>query len=253
MTDDKGRFELGPVAPGVYYIEPKEFSIEQDGNRSERRPLPAVFLPQPMTLLSQQQAELIEVRGVPAVRVTVRCVDSAGRPDLTPGHVTMSLPANAGNTLLPQPASAESGTLTFLAPRDLGGLVLYAGMRSVHRWERGGRVGPAMAPLRLDALTSDVSDIRLVRYATPELRIQVRDPDGASIPEAKIDVRCDSYGIRRLPIETRPGGEGGRCLLLPPDEPIAVSVMAPGFRPHSETLRLKEDASRDLEIVLRRR
>ena len=72
-TDAQGKFALGPLAPGEYRIEPQEYLDSHPAllrhTSQDQRTLPAMFLPQKLTLTDDHRTAQVEIRAVPTVTV----------------------------------------------------------------------------------------------------------------------------------------------------------------------------------------
>src|SRR5262249_16231600 len=85
LTNAKGEFAMNPLPPGQYDVKPDEYSHDSSReSRPPQRPVPAVFLPQHVTLKDGEKPEALEVRAVPIVLTEARYLDSKGKP--TTGH-----------------------------------------------------------------------------------------------------------------------------------------------------------------------
>ena len=75
QTDSEGKFSAGALAPGEYRIEPQEDLGDPTIDRlllPEKRPLPAMFAPQKLTITVGQRTANIEIHAVPTVSVEGR-------------------------------------------------------------------------------------------------------------------------------------------------------------------------------------
>jgi beta-lactamase regulating signal transducer with metallopeptidase domain/5-hydroxyisourate hydrolase-like protein (transthyretin family)/protocatechuate 3,4-dioxygenase beta subunit len=88
-TDAQGKFTLGPLAPGEYRLEPQEYFDSHPAKLRHtsqyQRPLPAMFLPQKLTLANDHRTAQVEIRAVPTVTVEGRLYDGNNLRELVSG------------------------------------------------------------------------------------------------------------------------------------------------------------------------
>jgi RNA polymerase sigma factor (sigma-70 family) len=91
VTNAKGEFTLGALAPGVYAVQPDSISLRTRsssafapflaaGERRERYPLPGFFVREEVTLKEGMKPQTVEIRPVPSVVIAFQFIDKAGKP-----------------------------------------------------------------------------------------------------------------------------------------------------------------------------
>src|SRR5262249_44786980 len=80
VTGEAGEYELAPLPPGEYRVQPSEYSQDAFSESRRRRPVPGVFIAQKVTLKEGEQPEPLEVRAIPHVTIEAQYVDSKGQP-----------------------------------------------------------------------------------------------------------------------------------------------------------------------------
>ena len=119
LTNDKGEFELMPLPPGNCRVHPSEYNREpsSDSRRFTQRTLPAVFLPQKVTLAAGQKAEPIEVRAVPHVIVEAQYYDSKGKTRR--GHDPFVFGRIDGQSWFMEAKADSNGKVSVMVPHGL--------------------------------------------------------------------------------------------------------------------------------------
>src|SRR5262249_23475374 len=81
LSNATAEFEIGPLAPGNYRVQPGEYARDSSLERKERRerPVPGVFLRQKFVLEENKAAPALVVRAVPHVIVEAQHFDSKGK------------------------------------------------------------------------------------------------------------------------------------------------------------------------------
>jgi 5-hydroxyisourate hydrolase-like protein (transthyretin family) len=133
-TDAQGNFTLGPLAPGDYRIEPQEYLDSHPAllrrTSRDQRPLPAMFLPQELTLAAGQTSAHVDVRAIPTVSVegsiydqtdVRRIITDMGLPPSSPSYtpppaITGKVDGLAYRAI---PRIANDGTFKFTVPKGL--------------------------------------------------------------------------------------------------------------------------------------
>ena len=78
-TDAEGRFTFDPMPAGSFQVQPVDYE-HLPGKGIIRRPLPAVFAPQKLTLTEGETPDPLEIRALPHVVIEGGWVDSQGKP-----------------------------------------------------------------------------------------------------------------------------------------------------------------------------
>lgn len=287
VTDARGEFATAPLPSGVYRILPVDRDRDAlDGGTY--RPLPAPFTWKRVTLKDGDTPPPVEIRAMPSVIVAARIRDNAGLPEkggpfflvgfLDPEGNGKSrggpleIPAvgkDTGRSWTGRARPGADGRIVVRVPRGLRSALLplsdWSDVDHAPRYRIGGggswRRGPGVW---LESVDRDIKDIEVVVYRSPTIFVRVVARDGSKIQRAQVtagyaDVGgpgADPTGLTDGPLEGafREETDGRfRSLRLLPDEGVTVTASADGYRPRSETLKLAEGASKDLELVLDRR
>ncbi len=267
LSNDKGEFEMMPLPPGTYRVRPSDYDSEpsRDDRRSDRRELPAVFLPQKVKLTAGEKPEPIEVRAVPHVLVEAQYYDSKGKTRR--GHEPFMHGQIDGQSWFSQAKVDASGKVTLMAPHGLENARLEM-MTNEHgslRWRKA--KGEALSRGReidLGTLDHDVKGIEIVRYDAPVVLVKVTAKDGGKPKGAAVvAVYPEEKGLkeRRVSVSGGPTDvffeeqEDGRFRSeqLLPDEEVTVTARAEGYQDGTAKVKLAEGASKDIEIVLEKK
>jgi len=268
LTNDNGEFELMPLPPGTYRVHPSDYNREpsQDTRRFTHRPLPAVFLPQKVTLSAGQKAEPIEVRAVPHVVVEAQYYDSKGKTRR--GHSPFLFGQIDGQSWFAEAKADANGKVSVLAPHGLENtqLQLSTNEHSALRWRKAkGDQLSRGRQIALGTLDKDVKGIEIVRYEAPILLVKVTakeggKPKGAAVtalyPEEK-GLQEGGFSVkngRRSDVSFEEQEDGRfRSSQLLPDEEVTVAAHAEGYQDATAKVKLAEGATKDVEIVLEKK
>jgi beta-lactamase regulating signal transducer with metallopeptidase domain/uncharacterized GH25 family protein len=269
LTNAKGEFELMPLPPGKYNLKADEYNQEptNDG-RQPRRPLPAVFLPQPVTLKEGQKTETVELRATPHVVIEARYLDSKGKPSR--GHECFIFGQVGNNKFWFGTGRPDAhGKIVALAPHGLAQTRVDL-MTNEHGVLRH-RVGPGgklknQRQVELGTLTDDVKGIEIIRYVAPILLVRVKAKDGGKLQDAAVTAdyppgKAQYQGKLILKkglnsdvsFEEQEDGRF-RSSQLFPDQEVTVTGHAKGYAPVSLKVKpLKEGVTEKVTIVLERK
>jgi beta-lactamase regulating signal transducer with metallopeptidase domain len=265
LTNDKGEFEFAPLPAGTYRVVPQEHGYDpsDDARRSARRPLPAVFVNQKVTLKEGQKPEPIEVRAVPHVIVEAQYYDSKGNPRR--GHSPHIFGQIDGQSWFTEARADENGKVTVMAPHGLENTQLsvitneHSSLR--HRKAKGEPLSRARQ-INLGTLDKDVKGIEIIRYEAPILLVKVTAKDGGKPKGAAVTALYpEEKGLQEgrfivknglnsdVTFEEQEDGRFRSSQLLP-DEEVTVTAHAEGYAEASQKVKLAEGTSKDIEIVL---
>jgi hypothetical protein len=265
-TDARGRFLMAPLPPGTYRVTPAEHSRDASKDDRTRRPLPAVFLPQALTLQEGETPEPLEIRASQHVVIEAQSYDSKGRRRR--GHDCSLFGRIGGGFWHTQGRPDRTGKIVIRAPHGLEDAQLdlmtneHGALR--HRPSPGAPLSNSRQ-VKLGTLDHDVKGIDIICYEAPIVLVRVapkagRKPKGARVTAAYPDGKSQYSGPLILPGGLRSDvvfeeQEDGRfrSQQLFPDELVTVTAQADGYRPRAETLKLPEGATQEVELVLEER
>jgi beta-lactamase regulating signal transducer with metallopeptidase domain len=267
LTNERGEFELLPLPPGNCRVMPGHYNEEPSNDgRSVERPLPAVFLPQKVTLKEGQAPEPLEVRAVPHVTVEAQYYDSKGKP--TRGHSSFIFGQIDGGFWHSQAKVTPDGKMTAQVPHGLTNVQLDL-MTNEHGALRY-RLKPN-EPLRnsrrvdLGTLNDDVKGIEIIHYTAPIAIIKLAAKDGAKLKNAQVSgdyapgkERRDGKFILKNGLQSGvlfEEQEDGRFRTeqLFPDEEVTLTGHADGYQTATQTLKLAEGVTKEITITLEKK
>lgn len=266
LTNDKGEFTMEPLPPGKYEVMPQEHGWDpsKDESRPEKRALPGVFIRKSVTLNTGDQPEQLEIRAVPHVVIEAQYYDSKGQK--TRGHAGhMFGQMDKGSFWFAEAKMDNNGKMTLLAPHGLSQarLSLSTNEHGVlrHRLKKDGPLSAARQ-INLGTLEDDVKEIEIIRYVAPILVVDAKDKEGKQVKDFKVQVTYQPGVKNKRPGEQFINGVKGdvfmekqedgrwRTSQMLPDEEITVTVSAPGYKSHTQKLKLAEGTTKDLAPVL---
>jgi hypothetical protein len=202
----------------------------------------------------------VELAALAEVVIEGQFYDSKGKPwseDPQPAYFVSSptggydaMVDTSGKFVIRAPKGLQEAELTFLP-------VVFSALRV--RMKKEGPLSNQARDIPLGTLEQDVRGIEVVRYEAPILLVKPVAEDGTLARGAKVQI---AYAAGRSPWGRGGPIEGGdvfyrrqpdgrlRTSELLPDEEFTVTVTAEGHRSKSETLRLAEGATRELEFKL---
>jgi hypothetical protein len=265
QTNAKGEFELMPLPPGKYRIQPQEHGYDptDEGRRQKRRPLEAVFLQQKVTLRDKEKPEMLEVRAVPHVVIEAQYYDSKGKK--TRGHRPHMFGQIDGGFWFAEAKTDPSGKITLLAPHGLENARLSM-MNNEHgsQRHRKSKKEPLLRgrELNLGTLDHDVKGIEIVRYTAPILLVKVSTKGGKKPKDSAVTaVYPPQPGLNEgrfivknglqsdVTFEEQEDGRFRSSQLLP-DEEVTVTAHGEGYQSKSQKVKLEEGTTKEIEIVL---
>jgi beta-lactamase regulating signal transducer with metallopeptidase domain len=265
LTNERGEFELAPLAPGTYQVNPEEYNGEPslDG-RSPTRPLPAVFVPMSVTLKDGEKPETLEVRAVPHVLVEAQYLDSKGKP--TRGHDCFVFGQMDGNNFWHTQGRANAdGKIVARVPHGLRNvrLDLMTNEHGVLRHRKAPN-GPLSNRRQVDlgTLTDDVKGIEVIRYVAPILLVKVVAKDGYKLKNVQVSAAYpegkNQFGGKLIlkgglnsdvSFEEQEDGRF-RSSQLFPDEEVTITGHAEGYKTASQKVKLPEGTTKEITITL---
>jgi hypothetical protein len=265
LTDEKGEFELLPLPPGTYRVQPSEYNSEpsRDSRGATNRPLPAVFMGQRVKLTAGQKPEPVEVRAVPHVVVEAQYYDSKGKTRR--GHAPFVSGQLDGQHWFAGAQADAQGKVTALAPHGLeyARLQLSTNEHSALRWRKTKDEPLSRArEIDLGTLDRDVKGIEIVRYEAPIVLVKVTTRDGAKPNDVGVAaVYPEENGVKEGRFIVKGGRhsdvtfeeqEDGRFRSeqMLPDEEVTVTAHAAGYKDGTAKVKLAEGTTKDVEIVL---
>lgn len=268
LTNAQGEFEMAPLPPGKYRVQPKEqgYDATDEGRQRKRRPLSAVFLPQKVTLSDKEKPEKIEVRAVPHVVIEAQYYDSKGKP--CRGHEPHMFGQIDGGFWFEMAKVDANGKVTLLAPHGLQNARLNM-MTNEHGSlrHRMSKKEPFLRgrELNLGTLDRDVKGIEIVRYVAPILIIKVVDKDGKKPKDAAVSaIYPPQQGLREgrfilkkglqsdVTFEEQEDGRFRSSQLLP-DLEVTITGHGEGYQSKNRKVTLAEGTTKEIEIVLEKK
>jgi Carboxypeptidase regulatory-like domain len=267
LTAADGTFAFRPLPPGTYRVYPSERgwdpSTRDGAHDPPRRPLPAVFSPQNVTLKEGETPDLIEIRAVPHVVVEAQVYDSKGAK--RSGHPVTLLGEVDGGFWHADGHPTADGAYKILAPHGLtdARIALMTNEHSALQFriskdaslERG-------RDIRLGTLDHDVKGIEIVRYEAPVILVGAKAKDGKPIKGFRPSVDYTHGGPDgdgkfvlkngvRSDVGMEEQGDGRyRTSQLVPDREVNVTVKADGFATASRKVTLAEGKIEEITLVL---
>lgn len=266
LADAKGEFTLAPLPPSEYNLIVDETPRAENSKDRTRRPVPAVFLQQKLTLKAGEPVQTVEIKAVPHVEIELAQLDSAGKAKKSHAvHFT----ARMGDTVYwSEGRPDDNGRIVIKAPKGANEVEirLMTNEHGATRW-RFGKEGPLEnnREIKLWSLQKDLRGLTVFYYKAPVILVKAVSEDGKAIGEFKPQI---TYRNDKKPDTSAPhwinGLQGdvhfekqadGRwrseCLL--PDEPFLLTVEAEGYKPWCDRYTLSEGAIKEVEVRLEKR
>jgi RNA polymerase sigma factor (sigma-70 family) len=260
VSDEKGEFQMRPLPPGTYDVQPGRYAEDSSG-KPLRRPVPGVFIPQ--RLMLKADTGPLEIRAVPHVLIEAQYLDGKGKQSR--GHECHIFGRMDKQFWFGEGKPDKNGKIVAQVPHGLEDVRIHLATNEhgVLRWrlKKGDPLNNAHE-IKLGTVNDDVKGIELFHYKAPVLVIDGVDKDKRQVKGFKAQV---VYGSGKSPKEKNSffvnGVQGDvylekqedgrwRSSQLLPDEDITVTVRAEGYQPRSTKLRLPEAEIRELELVL---
>jgi beta-lactamase regulating signal transducer with metallopeptidase domain len=265
VTNDKGEFEMNPLPPGNYLVKPGEYPRDGslDRKRVKEQPVPGVFIGTKVVLKAGAEPERLEVRAVPHVTIEAQYVDSKGKH--TRGHECFVFGQIDGVPWFGQGKADADGKIVAHIPHGLENvqLDLMTNEHGVLRWRKT-KDGPLNNNRRvmLGTVTDDVKGIEIVRYTAPILIVKVSVKDGSKPADLAVTAQYEKgkgqfegglilKGGRSSDVSFEHQEDGRfRSEQLFPDQEVTVTAHAEGYVGTSEKVKLAEDTTKEIELVL---
>jgi beta-lactamase regulating signal transducer with metallopeptidase domain/protocatechuate 3,4-dioxygenase beta subunit len=257
LTDQDGRFQLGPLPSGTYRIVPDELPEESDQILQTPHPLHNAFLPTRVNLSYDAANPPIEIRAVESVAVAVQFLDSKGEPTRGYGFFLIGTTPE-GQHYASRRFPDQAGKIKFLVPKGLTTAYVDLPISSVRQRIVPDKPLSKNQKLYLGRLDHDWRDITIVRYQAPVLLIDPVDADGKRVANVKVTAEyasVDQTGTRyaapteQLYFDRQTDGRW-RCDSAVPDEEFRVTLSADRYQRVSKTMSLKEGETNELSITL---
>jgi hypothetical protein len=267
LTAADGTFAFRPLPPGTYRVYPSERgwdpSTREGAHDPKRRPLPAVFTAQAVTLKEGETPGPVEIRAVPHVVVEAQLYSSKG--EKRSGHQIDLVGEIDGGFWNAACQPTADGAYRLLAPHGLedAQIMLMTNEHSALQF-RTSKDAPLQhgRDIRLGTLDHDVKGIEIVRYEAPIILINATTKDGKPVKgfQAVVDYtepdpqRGGKYILKggvQSDVSLEEQGDGRhRTSQLVPDREVAVTVTADGFAPASRKVTLPEGKVEEVTLVL---
>jgi hypothetical protein len=267
LTAADGTFAFRPLPPGTYRVYPSEQgwdpSTREGAHDPPRRPLPAVFTAQTVTLKERETPESLEIRAVPHVIVEAQLYNSKG--EKRSGHEIDLFGRIDGGFWSARCQPTAEGAYRILAPHGLeeAQITLMTNEHSALQF-RTSKDGPLQhsRQIRLGTLDHDVKGIEIVRYEAPIIVVNATTKDGKPVDGFKASVdytapephRGGRYILKGgtlsdVNLEEQGGGRY-RTSQLVPDREVTVTVKADGFKTASRKVKLPEGKNEEVILIL---
>jgi hypothetical protein len=227
------------------------------------KPTPAVFVGTKVALKAGAKPDPVEVRAVPHVTVEAQYVDATGKP--TRGHSGHVFGQIDGVFWFGEAKAGPDGKMVAHVPHGLENVQfnLMTNEHGVLRWRKS-KGGPLQnsREMRLGTLTDDVRGIEVVRYTAPIVLVKVTLKDGSKPADLAVTA---AYGKGKgqfqgglivaggrnsdVSFERQEDGKFRSSQLLP-DEEVTLTAHAEGYAGTSQTVKLPEGETKDVELVL---
>ena len=260
LSDEKGEFQMRPLPPGTYDVQPARYGYESS-DKPLRRPIPGVFIPQKLVLKADTGP--LEVRAVPHVLIEAQYLDGKGKQSR--GHEFHIFGQMDKQSWFGEGKPDKNGKIVAQAPHGLENvqISLMTNEHGVLRWrlKKDDPLSNAHQ-IKLGTLNDDVKGIELFHYKSPILVINGVDKDKRQVEGFKARVLYETGKSPKAKNSSFINGVQGDVYLrkqkdgrwrssqLLPDEDVTVTVSAEGYQPRSTKLRLPEAEIRELELVL---
>lgn len=265
LTDDQGRFTMGPLPAGDYDLLTSEYPRDSLTEDHSYHPVPDTFLHQDIQLVAGQASASVEIRAVPHVLVTIHQLDSQGQPHKS--HEIHAYGQLNGNSWWGEGRPDDSGIIVMKVPRGLTNaqfnLLVNEHQSTRYRWSEDSSWSN-QTQATMPVVDQDYPEVSVIYYTAPVLLVQAVAADGTTVPGFKCQLE---YAQGRKPY-TRPpnwisGASGDvnfekqtdgrwRSESLLPDESLLLTVQADGFRPYSQSINLPEGTTREIAAPLQK-
>jgi len=267
LTNAEGDYQLDPIPPGRYRVMVQDRSWD-DRHESEHigEPLKAAFPTGTYFTSIAEGREVLPIHAVRDISLHVRFFDSSGKP--ARGGPVMIEGTFRGQPYMTWGRLDSEGKVNAKVPRGLeqARIQPFARAGQSLRYRRG-KTGALHDPPKwnLGTLNEDLTDLEVIVYRRPKLTINAVDDGGAPLKDFVVRIDYAAEAIKTKPVlqianservdgqlTRNPDGSAQQVQLLP-DEDFTVTVEAEGYRPASQSLKLREGETKVLELRLNRR
>jgi beta-lactamase regulating signal transducer with metallopeptidase domain/protocatechuate 3,4-dioxygenase beta subunit len=263
VTNERGEFEMRPLPPGHYRVQPADHSRDGSKDDRQRYPVPAVFVPHKVVLKNGEDPASLEIRASPHVVFEAQYVDSHGKP--MRGHDCHIFGQVDKQSWLGQSERVDNGTrLIARLPHGLENtqINLMTNEHSVLRWRKG-KDQPLQntRTIQLGTINDDVK-IEIVRYTAPIVIVNAKDKDGHRLKDFKVQILYQPGRSNKEKGSSFINGVQGdvyfeklddgrwKSQQLFPDEDFTLSVSSDGHEPKSMQMKLPEAEIKEVDFVL---
>ncbi|MFM9962448.1 MAG: M56 family metallopeptidase [Planctomycetaceae bacterium] len=255
-TDENGVFELPPIEAGSYLL--RVVNHNRGGVDGHCFPLRKVEL--------SEATPPIELRPVPMVQIHVRNIDSAGRPmtvwcwacaDIRWGEIDTFInsddptdDSSDGQNVIRIPRGSKNVKLSFESNGDHS-----------FRYRRSPKDElKQLGLLELGDVTTDITGIEVVWYATPSVLVKVVGPDKQPLRDAVVKASYIKTAKDADPppsefnfdIQSHQQADGRwRVYQLLPEEDITITATNPGWTAKPQKVRFREGEEREVIVVMK--
>lgn len=265
IADAQGRFEFDPVMPGDYQLRPMGYSYDLSTKTGSVREI-SVFLDKKIRI-DEGNASTVLLQAIPHVVLNAQLLDSSGNKSDGKQRVWFDVMGRLdGPHWGGQTRFAQDGTATVKAPHGLQETVIQI-MTFEENEALRYRRGPGQPLQNFDrrlipfgTLNADLEGFEVVRYQSPTVLISAVDEANQPIKDFRVTATYP-WGKKQyflegelrsdIPFERQDDGRR-RTSGMVPDEDATFTVMAEGYEAASEKLNLKEGASKDLVLTLKK-
>lgn len=264
LTDEEGRFEFKPVAPGEYTLNISEYNQEPTVRSRETRDVPGVFVAQTVTLTDGPNAEPFQLQAVPHVLFTAQYYD--GKGEKCRGHEVMLFGQMDGQFVRANAKPDKEGTAVALLPHGVEQLQVmlmtneHGSLRYRMSADEELKPAPIGGQVMYDRVEEDIEGFEIVRYKAPIVLLEAVDEDGKQI-EGFVVWAAYPWGDQRyildggrnsdLSFEKQQDGRYRTSQMLP-DEDVTFHIEADGYVSHEEVVNLKEGAEKTVRVTLKK-
>lgn len=273
VTGADGRYKLAPLAAGSYRLSVADPNTSDTRVFSGNMSIPEIaflgganddrFVATALSVPADGPDPVVDFHPIPRVPVLIRSVDPQGKP-------AFGLPTVIHGRI----NGVDTAWIAFVTARDTVVAAVPVGLTNAevgvneetvdngltiarYRKPDGSLVEAARVPL---GTIEKETELTLVRFPRPVLKIIVRDPLGQLVPSAEIKVQYDADGGATRPATVFEGLTSYSFDITPPGEdhhilpgvPFSVTVTAIGFEPVVRKMTLAEGENTTIEVRLTR-
>lgn len=242
---------------GRYELRVRGYTSDDAGG-GVHTPLPGYYSPVHMTVTDEMDP--VEIRPAATVHIHIQTVDPSGKP--FPALRTMLFGKIGQQAIFPDMVISDGGLIDIDATKGLEQTQMLLDRvldeKTIARY-RFGKHGAIHNDRIIDlgTLSMDIPDLYLIHYPRAIVRLHLLTPAAGPVLKALPHI---AYADRSLKTETIEYGNGTTGINLNeappgtwtsdqllPDEPLVVTVNAPGYKRFSQNMTLKEGETRDVD------